>query len=73
VYGGRSGHVFLGDLWAFHFATHTWRELAPSGALEPGLRFAHAAAVATNGHMYVSLNTTPVAGYAQYKWRGFQG
>jgi hypothetical protein len=46
--------VFLGDLWVFHFATHTWRELPPSGTLEPGLRFTHAAAVAVNEHMYVS-------------------
>ena len=46
--------VFLGDLWVFHFATHTWRELAPSGTLEPGLRFTHAAAVASTEHMYVS-------------------
>lgn len=53
VYGGRSGHVFLGDLWVFSFATSTWRQLAPSGALEPGLRFAHAAAVASNNQMYL--------------------
>eukprot|EP00976_Prorocentrum_cordatum_P086436 1186507-Prorocentrum_minimum.AAC.6 len=43
VYGGRSGHVFLGDMWAFHFATATWSQLAESGALSPGLRFGHAA------------------------------
>jgi len=54
VYGGRSGHVFLGDMWAFHFATATWTRLAESGELAPGLRFGHAASwTAATGAMYL--------------------
>jgi len=51
IYGGRSGHVFLGDMWAFSFTSRTWTQLGASGEMAPGLRFGHGAAVATEGAM----------------------
>ncbi|HET9851058.1 MAG TPA: kelch repeat-containing protein [Candidatus Limnocylindrales bacterium] len=43
LFGGRDGGTSFDDLWSFHPATDTWKELTPEGR-GPAARFGHEAA-----------------------------
>ena len=47
-FGGPSGNSYLGDVWSFNFATHSWEELDPDGP-QPAAR---------SQHTMVALNDT---------------
>lgn len=57
IYGGRSGNIFLGDMWAYSFTNMNWTWIAggnsSTGSEVPGLRFGHSAVVEHNKDMYI--------------------